>query len=264
MFNSGIKKTVLSGLAFALLTSSVAAQAQWTGSVNLTEVENRLDPREECWIASLATDESRETLSLQPCTCTGGKVSPDCNWRSDGYLWNRLTESVCKCADEKDNHPKGSEELQAYTEKQAAGVIGCLCDPPAQGATLDAEGLKTAGPACWCPADFLAEKTGLSVTENKRKPAPPAQPSTPAPPASTESCPIDWVIFPNNVNCSCRNPDTQKTCAPDASGNSQVLLQWPACTCGEYAVGEESDIKNCICTNALENEFREKCVCSPK
>ncbi|PHH82077.1 hypothetical protein CDD82_7072 [Ophiocordyceps australis] len=258
MFKSGIKMTAMSGLAVALLTTSAAAQSQWTGSVNTTKVPAG-DPPSQCWIFSLADAIAIMQYSLQPCTCTGGKVTPECNWQDYGILYNRVSESVCKCSEDQGPYPEGSETLKAYTSTQPQGVIGCLCDPPAEGAKIGSDGLQAAGPACWCPADGLAEKSGLAdeAKEDKAAPPPPS-----ASPASTESCPIDWVVFPNNVNCSCRNPTDKKTCAADASGKSRVLLSGAVCSCGEFAFSQESDIKNCICTNELENESREKCVCS--
>ncbi|EFY84114.1 hypothetical protein J3458_020649 [Metarhizium acridum] len=163
---------------FSVLCLAVASVAgQWSGNYNTTSVPRRLDPAAKCWIKSLA---QRPYTAIYPCTCTGGEVWPDCNWQ-DALLFNAVRNADCRCATTGDlqNEP---ESLKAYGQKKPNAVTQCLCDPVA-GNEADTDGLVVPAPDCWCPAQSLKEKSGLSEAKESQ-----VVPETPPCGASIQQC----------------------------------------------------------------------------
>ncbi|KID86788.1 hypothetical protein MAJ_11157, partial [Metarhizium majus ARSEF 297] len=160
---------------FSLLCLAASVAGQWSGNYNTTSVPSRQDPASKCWIQSLA---QRPYTAVYPCTCTGGEVWPDCNWQ-DALLFNRVKDAKCRCATTQDLS-KQPESLKKYGEGQPAAVTQCICDPAASKGPDSPDGLFVPSPDCWCPAESLKEKSGLSEAKES-----PAVPETPPP--STES-----------------------------------------------------------------------------
>lgn len=151
-----------------LAVASVAGQ--WTGNYNTTSVDGGIDPPKKCWIESLDPSRGAAT-AIYPCTCTGGTVLPDCNW-SDFALYNSVRDAKCKCSTAKrmDAEP---ESLQKYGQDTPAAVTKCVCDPPAAGnEAAGTDGLVVPAPNCWCPAESLQDKSGLSEAKEAAPPAP--------------------------------------------------------------------------------------------
>ncbi|TQV92769.1 hypothetical protein IF1G_08693 [Cordyceps javanica] len=145
-----------SALSAFCLAASVAGQ--WTGSYNTTDVPRGQDPAAKCWIDSLDSSKGDYT-AVYPCTCTGGKVAPDCNWKDvDAIVFNSVRDATCKCATTKSFYAE-PEELLAYGKSQPNAVRQCICDPGKEPAGAD--GLLVPAPNCWCPSKALKENSGL-------------------------------------------------------------------------------------------------------
>ncbi|KAG8411294.1 hypothetical protein J3459_016444 [Metarhizium acridum] len=139
---------------FSVLCLAVASVAgQWSGNYNTTSVPRRLDPAAKCWIKSLA---QRPYTAIYP--------NADCRCATTGDLQNE------------------PESLKAYGQKKPNAVTQCLCDPVA-GNEADTDGLVVPAPDCWCPAQSLKEKSGLSEAKESQ-----VVPETPPCGASIQQC----------------------------------------------------------------------------
>lgn len=266
MFTLSTTVRVLSVLSFAVLPTRVAGQ--WSGNFNTTSVR-RGDPPERCWIQGL----NGTNVSLQPCTCTGGTVAADCNWLQGGYIFNRVSDSVCTCPLSTENFPDGTAELQEFTRNQPQGVRGCLCDRPEGG--VGAGPLVTSGPECWCPSQFIAEKSGLSEATQDAPTASapelggvavvPGGAGAPVDSGSVQSCAIDWPVFPDGMDCVCTDPAEQQLCPSNRSGKRVTALKSARCICesGSRNANDLVDftITGCICTSELQDGKRDRCIC---
>ncbi|KID81143.1 hypothetical protein MGU_11472 [Metarhizium guizhouense ARSEF 977] len=158
---------------FSVLCLAVVSVAgQWSGNYNTTDVPRNLDPPSKCWIQSLDPANGPRT-AIYPCTCTGGKVSADCNWQQVGMIFNSVRDANCKCATTRDlsNQP---DSLKAYGRDQPGAVTQCICDPVAGKGDDSTDELVVPAPNCWCPAMSLKEKSGLSEAKESQ-----AVPETP-------------------------------------------------------------------------------------
>ncbi|KAM0665692.1 hypothetical protein MY8738_010190 [Beauveria namnaoensis] len=178
---------------FLLSFLALSAAGQWTGNYNTTAVPLGQDPAEHCWIQSLAQE---PYTVIQPCVCTGGKVTADCNWK-DLFLNNRVWDATCVCEDYGAlSYPKA---IRAYRKRTPDGVSDCMCDPAIPKGEPDADGLIVPSGNCWCSASQLKLHSGLTeakeVQADPETPAPetPA-PETPAPvdAAAVQECPDDF------------------------------------------------------------------------
>ncbi|PFH62181.1 hypothetical protein XA68_14722 [Ophiocordyceps unilateralis] len=254
-------------LCVALLSSQHVV-GQWTGLFNTTNVATG-DPLEECRIKSL----NGVDTALKRCTCTGGKVSPDCNWREDKSLFNRVSDATCICKWKRVDPFEWPEPLAEFTKKQPQGVRGCVCDPP----STEPEGdnpLTPSGPDCWCLASSLAKKSGLSdAAEDQassiqsQSQASPVQSQSQSQTATTglESCSVDWIVFPDDRDCVCTNGDEAETCPPSPSGKQMTAIRSADCRCGDDKPNADDrdgfPLTGCVCTVQSRGGKRDRCIC---
>lgn len=167
---------------FSVLCLAVVSVAgQWSGNYNTTGVPRKLDPPSECWIQSLNPANGAYT-AIYPCTCTGGRVLDNCNWLQANMIFNSVRDANCKCATT-GNLSNQPESLKAYSRAQPKAVTQCICDPVAGKEADSTDGLVVPAPNCWCPAESLKEKSGLSEAKESQ-----VVPETPPSVGSIQQC----------------------------------------------------------------------------
>ncbi|PHH89964.1 hypothetical protein CDD83_4854 [Cordyceps sp. RAO-2017] len=255
-------------LSFVLCFTALAVRVagQWSGQFNTTTVDSKKIPPKRCWIHSLS--DKPESPSLRPCTCTGGTISPDCNYLLEGLfptsvLLNRVSNSVCKCPSyiSDDGYPHVPHKLKDFTESQPQGVHGCLCDSKKGFSYSKTDDLVTSAPGCWCPAEVLKKKSGLSDAGGPDNVAPAqAGPNDGSATQKTQDtdCGIDWLIDPESTRCTCFGWDKELQCS-----SGQTDLRSTNCYCGKWQFQARPPTKTrCICTRGSEGGKRDRCICS--
>ncbi|OAA41224.1 hypothetical protein BBO_05760 [Beauveria brongniartii RCEF 3172] len=181
-----INPRVLSVLSLAV----VSVAGEWTGGYNTTFVSPRADPAGKCWITSLDPSRGSPT-AVYPCTCTGGKVSADCNWYQAKMIYNAVRDADCKCATTGDLS-KQPKELQEFGKSKPNAVTQCICDPAEDGkGKPGADGLVVPTSNCWCPAESLKQNSGLK--EAKEGEAVMEEPAAPVDAAAVQKCSTELV-----------------------------------------------------------------------
>ncbi|KAM3450577.1 hypothetical protein NHJ6243_009773 [Beauveria neobassiana] len=176
-----INPRVLSVLSLAV----VSVAGEWTGGYNTTFVSPKADPAGKCWIKSLDPSRGSPT-AVYPCTCTGGKVSADCNWYQAQRIFNAVRDADCKCATT-NNLAEQPKELQEFSKSKPNAVTQCICDPAEDGkGKPGADGLFVPSSNCWCPAESLKENSGLK--EAKEGEAVMEEPAAPVDATAVQKC----------------------------------------------------------------------------
>ncbi|PMB72579.1 hypothetical protein BM221_002685 [Beauveria bassiana] len=201
---------------FSLLCLALSVAGQWTGNYNTTAGQNVAD---HCRLQSIEREPGPDN-SVYPCTCTSGKVAPDCTWKKDGMIFNSVRNATCKCATSGfiDDQPK---ELEAFGCGQPNAVTMCICDPTDPEGEPGADGLIVPSANCWCPSKTLAQNSGLTDAKE-------AAPEAPAPvdAAAVKKCRDDFfksLIIKENA-CS------QLLESPDLKFTDSLQRNLPSCT----------------------------------
>ncbi|EJP62401.1 uncharacterized protein BBA_08622 [Beauveria bassiana ARSEF 2860] len=204
---------------FSLLCLALSVAGQWTGNYNTTQVPRGQDPADHCWIQSLDPAKGAST-AVYPCTCTGGKVAPDCNWKQAGAIYNSVRDATCKCARER-NLNQQPEELDAFGRSQPSAVTACICDPTNPKGEPGADGLIVPDTNCWCPSVSLAKNSGLT----EAKEAAPEAPAT-VDAAAVKKCRDDFL----KSSIVKENACSQLPESTDSKFTDSLQRELPSCT----------------------------------